>query len=126
MRLIDADAFITREKELYCKGCDSYNGVKCRACWVDDILGDLDDYADAYTMEVPRWIPVTEMLPELLPCTAGTAYSEAVVVWTTGRKALTAIWDGDDFIADAGFWGAEDEIVTHWMPLPQPPKEGDT
>ena len=52
MRLIDADAFITREKGIYCKDCDSWNGVKCRACWVDDITGDLDDYADAHTVNV--------------------------------------------------------------------------
>ena len=75
---------------------------------------------------VGKWIPVTERLPELIPCDAGTAYSEAVSVLTTGRKVLTAIWDGMDFIADAAFWEAEGEKVTHWapvlLPLPEPPK----
>lgn len=73
-----------------------------------------------------RWIPVEEGLPTLIRCSAGTAYSEAVNVLTTGRKVLTAIWDGIDFIADAEFWGAEGEEVTHWAPvlLPLPPKEG--
>ena len=73
-----------------------------------------------------RWIPVTEDLPKLIPCGAGTAYSEAVNVLTTGRKVLTAIWDGTDFIADAEFWEAEGEEITHWtpvlLPLPEPPK----
>lgn len=50
-RLIDADDFIVRERKLYCKDCDSYNGVRCRACWVADITGDLDDYADAPTID---------------------------------------------------------------------------
>ena len=36
MRLIDADALDKNIKEIYCKGCNSYNGVRCRACWVDD------------------------------------------------------------------------------------------
>ena len=73
-----------------------------------------------------RWIPVTERLPKLIPCSAGTAYSEAVNVLTTGRKVLTAIYDGNDFIADAEFWDAEGEEITHWtpvlLPLPEPPK----
>ena len=76
-----------------------------------------------------RWIPVTERLPKLIPCSAGTAYSEAVNVLTTGRKVLTAIYDGNDFIADAEFWDAEGEEITHWtpvlLPLPEPPKEGN-
>ena len=76
-----------------------------------------------------RWIPVTERLPKLIPCSAGTAYSEAVNVLTTGRKVLTAIYDGNDFIADAEFWDAEGEEITHWtpvlLPLPESPKEGN-
>ena len=77
--------------------------------------------------EERRWIPVTEKLPDLIPCNAGTAYSEAVNVLTSGRKVLTAIWDGTDFIADADFWDAEGEEITHWtpvlLPMPEPPKE---
>ena len=75
-----------------------------------------------------QWIPVTEQLPKLIPCSAGTAYSEAVNVLTSGRKVLTAIWDGTGFIADADFWDAEDEEITHWtpvlLPLPEPAKDG--
>lgn len=73
------------------------------------------------------WIPVEERLPDLIPCGAGTAYSEAVNVLTSGRKVLTAIWDGEDFIADADFWDAEGEEITHWtpvlLPLPESTKE---
>ena len=73
-----------------------------------------------------KWIPVTERLPKLIPCDAGTAYSEAVNVMTSGRKVLTAIWDGTDFIADAEFWEADGEEITHWtpvlLPLPELPK----
>ena len=77
-----------------------------------------------------RWIPVAERLPKLIPSCAGTAYSEAVNVLTTGRKVLTAIYDGNDFIADAEFWDAEGEEITHWtpvlLPLPESPKEEGT
>lgn len=77
--------------------------------------------------EERRWIPVTERLPKPIPCSAGRAYSESVNVLTSGHKVLTAIWDGTDFIADAEFWEAEGEEITHWtpvlLPLPEPPKE---
>lgn len=69
-----------------------------------------------------KWISVTERLPELIPNRAGTAYSEAVILWTSGRKALIGVWDGIDFLCAAEYWEAEGEDITHWMPLPQPPK----
>lgn len=61
--------------------------------------------------EIPQWIPISERLPEigrncLVRITGvGTdiAYYEEVGVWR--------IYDVK--------WGGE---VTHWMPLPQPPK----
>ena len=42
-RYIDADAFDADCRKRYCTDCNNYNGVKCRACWVDDMLGDVDD-----------------------------------------------------------------------------------
>lgn len=72
-----------------------------------------------------KWIPVTERLPDLIPCNAGTAYSEDVIVWTDGRKAMMAVWDGKDFICTRYYWDAWEENITHWMPLPEPPKEGE-
>lgn len=76
--------------------------------------------------EKHRWIPVTERLPKLIPCRAGTAYSEAVNVLTSDRKVITAIWDGTDWIGPFGFWDAEGKEITHWtpvlLPLPEPPK----
>ena len=74
-----------------------------------------------------QWIPVTDKLPDLIPCNAGTAYSEAVNVLTSGRKVITAIWDGTYWIGPFGYWDAESEKITHWapvpFPLPQLPKE---
>lgn len=86
----------------------------------------LADHLIANGVTIQKWIPVTERLPDTISCGAGTAYSEAVNVLTTGRKVLTAIFDGTDFVADAEFWEAEDEEITHWtpvlLPLPEPPK----
>ena len=74
-----------------------------------------------------QWTSVTEELPKLIPCSAGTEYSEAVNVLTSGRKVITAIGDGTDWIGPFRFWDAEGEEITHWapvpFPLPQLPKE---
>ena len=35
---IEREALMRRIKEIHCAECDSYNGVRCRACWVDDTL----------------------------------------------------------------------------------------
>lgn len=76
-----------------------------------------------------RWIPVTERFPDLIPCDAGTAYSEAVIVCTSGRKIMVAVWDGIDFLCDMDYWEAWGEQITHWvpidwlLPLPELPKE---
>lgn len=104
------------------KDCMNY-GVLCSKC---DAISDIYNHYPCYlanTDAPPRWIPVTERLPELIPCNAGTAYSEAVIVWTDGRKAMIAVWDGVDFLCAADYWDAWGESITHWMPLPTPPKE---
>ena len=84
------------------------------------------DHLIANGVTVQQWIPVDEANPELIPNTAGTAYSDAVNCLTSGRKVITAIWDGTDFIGDAEFWEAENEVITHWCPVLLPlPKEGE-
>ena len=42
-RLIDADAFEYTCKFNYCNGCEDWNGLKCKTCWVDDMLGELEN-----------------------------------------------------------------------------------
>ena len=92
-------------------------------------LGGLEekiaDHLIAHGVTVQEWISVKDRLPELIPCNAGTAYSEGVIVWTDNRKAMIAVWDGIDFLCAADYWEAWGEEITHWMPLPKPPKEVD-
>ena len=39
---IEREALRRRIKEIHCAACDSYQGVRCRACWVDDTLDYID------------------------------------------------------------------------------------
>lgn len=43
---IEREATIKRIKEVYCVGCNSYNGVRCRACGTGDAI-DMIEYAPA-------------------------------------------------------------------------------
>ena len=61
-----------------------------------------------------RWIPVTERLPEKdgIYLTFNKKKEYEFHFFQTGKRMWPAVWDEDG--------------VTHWMPLPEPPKEGDT
>ena len=93
----------------------------------DVLVTDIQAMDPVDAANLQQWIPVTEELPKLIPCSAGTAYSEAVNVLTSGRKVITAIWNGTYWIGSFEYWDAEGEEITHWapvsFPLPQLPKE---
>ena len=55
--------------------------------------------------EERRWIPVKERLPDI---------GIEVLVYSEDDGICVDYYDGDSF----GYYG-----VTHWMPLPEPPKE---
>ena len=59
---IEREAFIKNAETRYCGPCKEIgkdsNGLKCRACWVDDMVGDIEDTPAADVAEVVhgRWI----------------------------------------------------------------------
>ena len=55
---IDREATIKRIKEVYCVGCNSYNGVRCRACGTGDAIDMIEDAqaADVAPVVHGRWI----------------------------------------------------------------------
>lgn len=70
----------------------------------ESLYSDIMQAADAIEeRSKPKWIPVTERLPEL----------NANVLVYSAHSGLIRI--------DANIWF--DRNATHWMPLPQPPKE---
>ena len=89
----------------------------------DHDRGD-DSLCDKWVCEVkslPKWIPVTERLPEdnvhyVLCC---GAKGGMFVGWVAVRS-----YDGGDK-ATAFVHGGNGRNITHWMPLPEPPKDGE-
>lgn len=67
----------------------------------------------------PQWIPVTERLPDV-----EEDVNVAVLTSIRGKRIRTVT---TDYINTAGMWDAAScdwrHEVTHWMPLPDPPKE---
>ena len=62
----------------------------------------------------PKWIPVTERLPdESIP-------SQHYLCWYKGRVRILKYWRTRKRFESNG----RVANVTHWMPLPEPPKEG--
>lgn len=55
---IEREAFIKNAEARYCDPCKEIgkdsNGLKCRACWVDDMVGDIEDTPAADVAEVVR------------------------------------------------------------------------
>lgn len=78
----------------------------------------LEKVADKWCEAVPKWIPVTERLP---------LYGQDVLAVRTygdGEKcqevlmAHISVWNEG---TGEKWWNVK--TITHWMPLPQPPKE---
>lgn len=75
--------------------------------------------------QIPKWISVGERLPEV---------SDVVLVIANGKPSpritldnaclIASYWGDEGWIAD-GFCGWDALQVTYWMPLPEPPKEGN-
>ena len=73
--------------------------------YLQDAINDLHS---AHEKE-PKWIPVTERLPE---------DGQWVLVWESGRFAyVDKMHNGKWMIADSNY-----AIIYYWMPLPEPPK----
>lgn len=69
--------------------------------------------------KVPRWIPVTERLPEVHQ---KTRKSDAMLVYTRRKLFMVAVWNGIDWLAPMDFWDAWGDEIVYWMPLPEPPE----
>ena len=87
-------------------------------------MSKIADHLIANGVTVQEWIPVSERLPE---------YDNFLVATNDGRvgEAFTLdvkiYWQEEaaKSVYEIGIYGAPIEEVTHWMPLPEAPKEGE-
>lgn len=88
---------------------------------IDEIYDKhVEKWSDVGTVDsvpTPKWISVKERLPEKL--------TEVVAYDSTHKIVHAMVYDGEGFrvhrcVRDEWIY---DACITHWMPLPQPPKE---
>ena len=71
---IERETFLKDAEIRYCLPCKGagkdYNGLKCRACWVDDMMGDVDDApaADVAPVVHGRWVCVDTDTEQFFLC----------------------------------------------------------
>lgn len=124
-----AELLRKRAAGLYCLDCEHYDGCGAHGCNImhmaADALGNSERHVEALQkeieglrMQLPRWIPVTERLPE---------------VWRNDATAelVNYMIYSPDFGVDIGNYHAKAKkwlcmalpcTVTHWMPLPEGPE----
>ena len=78
-KYIDADEFVSLTREWYCEACEKRKGMKrgrlqfvyeiggapCRACDVDDVISDIEEFpaADVEPVAHGYWVKSTGMMP---------------------------------------------------------------
>ena len=94
-----------------CVNCPNEHDLGCRTTTMREAADAIEE------LSKPRWIPVTERLPEAgerVLCYCRANIYEVMKMRTDGA------WVHNDKVYDSAYMSG---FVTHWMPLPTPPKE---
>lgn len=78
----------------------------------------LVDHLIANGVTIQKWIPVTERLPE---------HGDVCLVYTRYEDVRILQWDAVSkwWLSNSSAFDCRTDEVSHWMPLPEAPKEGD-
>lgn len=102
-----------------CNTCDYIVDGSCTDTLMKQAADAIEELLQK-TQQLPSWIPVTERLPE-----------------NTGKYLVCGQWNGkpaEIWICDLIVFGkikgwsnnVRNPVVTHWMPLPEPPKKEES
>ena len=93
----------------------SYDGWIDAAIWYEHAADAIEE------LQKPKWIPVTERLPEHLTSVIIHRKDGGIFIWEYFDTSPTDECWIDDIMNVYPLYDA-----THWMPLPEPPKEEQT
>lgn len=115
------DEYISREEtaKAFCEKCKGYYDGHCIHRGECDI--DVIKTAPAADVQpVNQWISVEDRLPEI-----GKSVLIYYPKWD-GDEIQVAKLEDDGMMFDiCGEFNIGTGVITHWMPLPKPPKDGD-
>ena len=119
MRLIDADELQIKLASLSrLARSDAQKSLMGRVLYIIDQMP---------TITMPQWIRVEERLPErngeyiVTACDEGEPYDE--IIWNDTVVVCAEYYKGCWTWEENSTEYSLDGIVTHWMPLPEPPEE---
>ena len=74
--------------------------------------------------QAPKWISVEERLPEAKLCVLGYGVRSRAYNEPDPFAGVHDVYTRGEDEGWLTYWNRESVDVTHWMPLPEPPKEG--
>lgn len=109
-------------KEDLIKAADAIEELRKAVLRLEDESGIYDELPTVYIYPT-KWIPVTERLPDtdvdVLVMVHWRDYPEDMMCYGRRFKTRWYLWNGELGELIKGF------DITHWMPLPEPPKDGE-
>lgn len=105
--------------ELISESLQRHIGKSCNLAEniADDLIADGVTVQDGKDNNVPtKWISVKDRFPN---------YFDHVLINAPGDKPFTTVHEAHfrkDGLWDTGLYRYDKEDVTHWMPMPEPPK----
>ena len=85
-----------------------------------DLQRAYDDGYEQGKQDAVKWIPVTERLPQIEKDVLVCAYGTLIRTWCLHKKYSKRFWETEEGYFD------DFNAVSHWMPLPDLPKDGET
>lgn len=112
--------------ETWSRTCDQWMPHDCGKCYANDChISEIADYLIRNGVTVQEWIPVAERLPD----NKEHDWVLAQVVEDNGFMHIPNVMEyrqqRNDWLDEKYGWLSEHNgvfTVTHWMPLPEPPK----
>ena len=108
-------------KEDLIKAANAIEELRKAVLRLEDESGIYDEFPTVFIYST-EWIPVTERLPDFDGC---VLCMRKALVGDKLRYQDILYYDEGTFYMEFEDTPIPTESITHWMPLPEPPKEGE-
>lgn len=119
LRQLAEEQMFDFERQPYLQAADAIEELQSDNAALNGTVSNL--IQQIVELRMPRWIPVTERLPDFEGC---VLCMMKAFVMAKLRYQEILYYDEDGFRMRFEDTTIPTEVVTHWMPLPQPPEEG--